>query len=38
MMFLTAVLAGNDPFWQKKNITQNRKRYITQPKRDILIK
>ena len=33
----TAALAGNDPFLIK-NITQNRKRFITHPRHEILIK
>ena len=32
MIAATAVLAGSEHFWTKNNITQNRKRFITQPK------
>ena len=37
MICFTAVLAGNYTFLTE-NITQNRKRFITQSKHDILIK
>ena len=31
IFFPAAVMAGNDPFFLAKNITQNRETYITEP-------